>query len=967
MRIISAITLTIIALLLSISNTYAVRAYPFPIKITQPDGTELTIKLHGDEGFHYETTVDGYALTQNSSGVRTYARLDETHALKSTDIKASDIEKRSITEIEFVKTLTPNLTLQKQETATTASKVMRVAASSSNSSPQKAYPLNGSPKSLVILVNFSDKSFVTTSPANSFTNLLNQKGYSTNGGTGSAKDYFRDNSMGVFDPQFDVVGPFTLPQTMSYYGANDSSGDDTNPRQMVIDACTLASTNGVDFSQYDTDKDGIVDNVFIYYAGYNEAEGGPKNSVWPHRWSLSGLNTKFNGVSVYGYACTSELRSNSGSSMCGIGTFTHEFGHVLGLPDLYATVSTATQHTLSSWDIMDYGPYLNNGRTPCGYSSYERFFMKWLVPTELKSAQNVTLDTLSTSNKAYLITQNGNHNLNGAVPNPVEFFMLENRQNKGWDTYLPGHGMLITHIYYNSTTWSANTVNNVETTMGVDIVEADGTASDYNMSGDPFPGTLSTTSYSPTLRSGADIDKPIALIAETKGIITFHFINIPTIKTIGTLLAFSTVCGTPSTPQTITIKGTKLISPIQLNLNYGFNYEVKRETDNTWSKSLTLTPTDSTVNEKIQIRYNPTVPSYKDTHTDIINLKSKDAVSVMLNLYGKSTRPVYVTAPVAIDATDISLNSFVAHWKAVSDSTYKLAAGYYLTVYNLSDGSSEFKQGFKNGLTAPEGWTINATAISTSTVFSGDSIPAIQFQSSGEYVLTEKFLAPASGLSFFIKSLSEGSGKLLVEAWNGSQWTTIENVSIIASLSTTKTYSFDSGNNYIQFRFTFTRGSGYLIFDDISVKCDKQVEYNTQNKWITSNNDTICNDTVYNIIPGRDYYYKVKASDKTLYSDKTIKYENITDFSNIIQVKLSADSIIHFVNKNESLHVYKDNSGTVIVQIPSTDSVVRVYNAIGQLIQVIQPQALAVPIKNLRTGQFYIIQAGSNSVKTIIH
>ena len=126
-------------------------------------------------------------------------------------------------------------------------------------------------------------------------------------GTGSARDYFGDNSMGAFQPQFDVYGPYDLPNNMAYYGGN-SGGSDKNPRQMIIDACTLASNAGVDFTQYDTDNDGYVDNVFVYYAGYNEAEGASSNTIWPHRWVLANTSTKFNGKIVYDYACTSRIK-----------------------------------------------------------------------------------------------------------------------------------------------------------------------------------------------------------------------------------------------------------------------------------------------------------------------------------------------------------------------------------------------------------------------------------------------------------------------------------------------------------------------------------------------------------------------------------------------------------------------------------------------------------------------------------
>ncbi|HET7733148.1 MAG TPA: hypothetical protein VFK73_04850, partial [Paludibacter sp.] len=177
-------------------------------------------------------------------------------------------------------------------------------------------------------------------------------------------------------------------------------------------------------------------------------------------------------------------------------------------------------------DVMDAGPYLNFGRTPPSYSSYERFFLNWLVPTELKGGGNFSLETLGTSNKAYLISQTANHNLNGASPSSSEFFMLENRQKTGWDTYLPGHGMLVTHVNYNAATWTANTPNNDPNAPGVEIVEADGIASDNTFSGDPFPGTSKAAYFMPILQDGSAIKRMAQNIKETSGVITFHWDSI---------------------------------------------------------------------------------------------------------------------------------------------------------------------------------------------------------------------------------------------------------------------------------------------------------------------------------------------------------------------------------------------------------------------------------------------------------
>jgi len=227
----------ILASILSVSYTYAVKATPYPITVTQPDGSVITIRLRGDEFFHYKTSTDGYTLVPNAAGVLTYAKRNIFGNLYSTNVKANNAERRTDKERQLIQKLTPNENFNKKNLVRRA---MRSASSTSDTSPRKIYPLTGTPKSVVILVNFSDKSFVTSSPQTAFTNLLNQNGYSTNGGTGSARDYFRDNSMGVFNPEFDVVGPFTLPQTLDFYGKNNTDDEDTNPRQMVIDACTLA-------------------------------------------------------------------------------------------------------------------------------------------------------------------------------------------------------------------------------------------------------------------------------------------------------------------------------------------------------------------------------------------------------------------------------------------------------------------------------------------------------------------------------------------------------------------------------------------------------------------------------------------------------------------------------------------------------------------------------------------------------
>ncbi len=943
--------LFIVCLFLQSYNVYAIKATPYPFEIKQPDGNALTVKLHGDEHFRYFTTEDDVLIAKASDNYFRYARMNESGQLIPTARKAENINLRSTSDRQFL------LKLQKPvEVLRIANQVQgaKRIKSAETDVIRKGYPLNGSPKTLIILVNFSDKNFVTSSPQTAFTNLLNESGYSTNGGTGSARDYFRDASNGVFQPQFDVVGPYTLSNTMAYYGEN-SSGNDKNPQQMVIDACKLADQNGVDFTQYDTDNDGYVDNIFVYYAGFNEAEGGPANSVWPHRWTLANTLTKFDGKTIFDYACTSELKGASGTVMCGIGTFCHEFGHVLGLADYYDTADD-THYTVSYWNIMDEGAYLNYGRTPPTYSAYDRFFLDWLTPVELKIPQNVTLPSITSSNKAYLITRYGNHNLNGANPSPNEFFMLENRQRTGWDTFLPNSGMLVTHIFYDVSTWNANSVNNVDASMGFDIVEADGVASTSSRIGDPFPGSSNVTSYSPKLRNGTVIAKPITMIQQNSGVVTFRFMgggDVPVILNESDFSQFNAVAGTPSAPQTVKVSGKKLTGNISIRFSVQTNFEMKKESDpeTAWSKTLALSPVDSVVAEtNIQIRYNPTVASFKATHNETIIMTADNAETVQIIIGGKSTRPVYVVPPIANEATDVTLGSFKAQWEEVFD-----ASGYYLTVYSISDGQSQLTEGFDNGLTMTNDWTTTATKVSTSSVYSGKATPSILLQKSGEYIETCKYFQKPSGFSFFLRSVAEKEGSLLVEGWNGTAWDTIDNLLIITTLNTIKSYTFTGTENYDRFRLTFTRSTGQLAVDDVTALYNSNIDMIISDLWVDS-----ASYTVPNLVSERDHYYYVKASDKTLYTDNTIKYENITANSNLIHVKTLQDS------NAKVLRAVVQKDGSVLVIVPNTEETIYVYNVIGQLMQTVVPDANIVHISGLPAHQIYVLKAGNRRTKIIL-
>ena len=472
-------------------SVWAIPARRGGIVKTQPDGSQITVYLHGDEHFRWMTNEQGEWLKIDEQGF-----YHVTKALKAEDIRAKQMA-------------APSRVAQAQKVAT---------------------PLNIAPRGLVILVNFTDVAFATDKAE--MDSMLTGKNYARDysytyrGGKyhvtseGSAWKYFFDSSNGNYNPQFDVIGPVTVSKNMSYYGKNVNDFD-AAPWTMVKEACQLVD-DSVDFKQYDNNNDGYVDFVYVIYAGYGEADGGDENTIWPHSYWLldAGATCKVDGKYVDLYACGNEMDFHT-KHHTGIGTFCHEFSHVLGLPDMYETTGYGTHKTIGAWSILDYGPYNNDGNTPPAYSAYEQFFMGWLTPRLIVDAENVELDELQESNSALLISSTDQHNLLGNDPKPTTFYLLENRQQVGWDKYLPGHGLMLTKVQYNYNNWLNNSVNNTSNRMGVDLIEADGKKPSINSNGykgkagDLFPA--GATEY-------LDIaDHTIEEVSEKDGVIYFKY------------------------------------------------------------------------------------------------------------------------------------------------------------------------------------------------------------------------------------------------------------------------------------------------------------------------------------------------------------------------------------------------------------------------------------------------------------
>ena len=485
--------LSILALICAITTAvWAVPARRGGIIITQPDGSELTVYQHGDEHFHWTTNEKGEWISLDKDGF--YRKVEA--------LNAEEIQARRMASPKHI--------------------------------TYRATPLNIAPRGLVILVNFKDLAFETSKEemdsmltgqnyTRDYTYTYRGKKYNVTS-QGSARQYFEDASFGQYNLQLDVVGPVTVSKNMADYGGNNSDGSDKNPEGMIKEACELVN-DSVDYTHYDNDNDGYVDFVYVIYAGYGEADGGDANTIWPHAWylySAAGKRCQLDGKVVDLYACGNEMDFYT-KHHTGIGTFCHEFSHVLGLPDLYDTNQDQPhgQKTMGSWSILDYGPYNNEGNTPPMYSAYERFFMGWLTPRLITEPEDVVLEELNSKQEALLISTTDQHNLIGNDPNPTKFYLLENRQQEGWDTYLPGHGMMLTYVQYTYNKWYQNTVNNTAKSMGVDLIEADGKTPTSTQNGydgkakDLFPA--GATAYT-KIENHA-----IEEIEEVDGVITFKY------------------------------------------------------------------------------------------------------------------------------------------------------------------------------------------------------------------------------------------------------------------------------------------------------------------------------------------------------------------------------------------------------------------------------------------------------------
>ena len=513
-------------LLLLLAAVVGIQAFAIPahkgfLPMPQPDGTMVSIGLVGDEFYHFNITEDGYTVILNEqSGAYVYAQQDGDRLVESTMLAHNEGE-RSADELALL-AATPKRLMDRA--AVDQAHILRAKRNVDLSNFDLAN-FHG----LVILIDFADVKFRSEDPKAFYTDMFSTEGFTGFDEPvkgvhvnclGSVRDYFKDQSNGAFNPPFDVYGPYTSTRNAVQCRNYSSS---------IFTTALKTANEEIDFSRYDNNNDGKVDMIYFLVAGYSSSyDGNNMGYLWPHASNLSYTYSSYDGKWLDRYACSTELYGFESSpttvTVEGIGTICHEFSHVLGLPDFYDTDYSdggGQSHDPGGWDVMAGGADYNYGRTPAGYTFYERYALGWAYPKTITETGSYSLEAVNKSREGYILRS----------PVKNEFFTIENRQRTSWDSYLPGHGMIVTRVdSTNANIWTNNKVNCNPAHNYFEILRAGNSTSGDNGS-DPFPGStgnpMLTNETNPSLKTWAGKKNAFNIVGiqEKEGIISFEVIE----------------------------------------------------------------------------------------------------------------------------------------------------------------------------------------------------------------------------------------------------------------------------------------------------------------------------------------------------------------------------------------------------------------------------------------------------------
>ena len=878
-------------------SALAVPAKQGVLEYPQPDGTFLQITLHGDEFHAWYETADGYVVLPASDGFMEYATL-KAGKIQSTGVRAYNIKERTASQKQLLASIPHQQlmeTVRKENSVQQAA--MRAQQRLGGVGYINNYPRFGSPKAMVLLVEFKDIKLQPESTREAFQDLVSKPGYSYNGATGSALDYFTHQSKGKFTPDFQVFGPITLPQNEAFYGAEAGTAHDVNPQQMVIDACNILRQQqpDLDWSEFDNDGDGYVDSIFVFFAGYGQNHGAEDWRIWPHSFDLekSGQQLDMGGVYVSNYACANEIQGSSGAVRNGIGTLCHEYSHVLGLPDYYSTNGSGS-FTPGTFEVMDQGSYNGNSNTPPNYSAYSRYCMGWLNPRIITGSEDITLHPID-SDEAYVIPTDSED----------EFYLLENRQQVDWDSTLPGHGMLIWHIDFDQSYWTLNKVNNETNHQRIDLIEADNVKTDASRSGDPFPGSSNVTRFTSTSNpamtawNGYNFDMPITNIHETpEGLITF------TVRDGGERLTPVKAFDPENvTPVSFTARWEQAVG--------AFEYEVDI------CKAPLVVPFLK-LNVKSETSVDVTGLDPNTEYSYVVRAISGDRRSDDSNRINVTTLPpTFEQMEVEpLEATDIETDHFTAQWNELEGTS-----SYYISVHEKLPVDPQYQtvDFTKTGNTLlPAGWSSSSNTTGSLNGYYGEAAPALRLTNSGDRINTPTFSdQDINSLSFWYRgnSTTENSS-LLVEARVDGKW---QSVALITPVDKSEAHTVEISNDgdivmpigAKAVRITFQKqGNGSVYVDDIKLGYGATYDLKYHPEFTDADQGTATSTVVTNLLPNTTYFYTVRAEDSGKLSTPHSREIKVTTADPLSVDVVEADGAT-IIARNGMIEV-KANAGTVV-------------------------------------------------------
>ena len=656
-----------ISIILMLLLCCAMAAVAVPAKqgwqtITQSDGTTLRIRAVGNAFNHAILTDDGLMVARGADGDYYY----KSSLTGLSTMRAHEANQRTSVETAFINAQQANLIFKSKPVP----RLKKDAASRvGGSNEESGVPAMGQRKIPIVLVEFKDKSFNNTREQ-----IIN----AMLTGNSSVGQYFRDQSNGLYDPDFEVYGIYTLSQNREFYGGHSGDDKDKGLGYMVTEACQMAAAQGVSFKPYDTNNDDFCDVVIVIYAGVGEAQAwwNHPEAVWPCNWNLSSaayygqggngaFRPSYGDPYVDTFAVFNELNgSNDDATVIdGIGTFAHEFGHCLGLPDFYDTGS-GEHYGMGSWDIMDTGCYGNNGYTPVGYSAYEKVFMGWIDYITPLPGTYYTLPPMNqksaVTDKALCITSSLNAN---------EYFIIENRKRKGWDSYIPGEGIMITHVTYDADRWWYNSPNNEDIQL-MTLMNADNNWSPYDESTDLWPlgnkrdftdnstppARLNMNAYGSITGNAGFLGKPVTeMVINQDGTASFWYMKGsatgPVISVSTDAVNMGDVMMNHTGTATFKVIGQALTGDVTLTLN---------DPNGVFSISpAVISASDAANNMTVTVTFEPTaIMSYQAS----VTLSSPGATNLIVNLKGKGLIESYVPVMQPADSAFINLTQFRADW-----------------------------------------------------------------------------------------------------------------------------------------------------------------------------------------------------------------------------------------------------------------------------------------------------------------